>query len=145
MRSRHFLAAGLAARGKSDVNANLLIASLDDKESIVRRRACQAVAACIEPEHYSIVAVTDKLAGLMIDDENDLVRKEAIRALAAVGAPADIPRLEKALTHELNQTNRAEIDKAILDALLRASERDRRRTTRRTRPRRAPCRSAGWR
>lgn len=105
--------AGLAARGKSDVNVDILIARLDDKESIVRRRACQAVAACVEPEHFSIAALADKLGRLMVDDENDLVRKEAIRALAAVGAPADIPRLEKALTHELNQANRAEIEKAI--------------------------------
>ncbi|HKQ49128.1 MAG TPA: HEAT repeat domain-containing protein [Phycisphaerae bacterium] len=105
--------AGLAARGKSDVNVELLIARLDDKESIVRRRACQAVAVCVEPEHYSIVAVAEKLGRLMVDDENDLVRKEAIRALAVVGAPADIPRLEKALTHELNQSNRAEIERAI--------------------------------
>jgi HEAT repeat protein len=112
--------AGLAARGKPDINVDLLIARLDDKESIVRRRACQAVAACVEPEHYSIVAVTEKLGHLLVDDENDLVRKEATRALAIVGAPADIPRLEKALTHELNQSNRAEIEKAI-DALRKKS------------------------
>ncbi len=112
--------AGLAARGKPDVNVDLLIARLDDDESAVRRRACQAVAACIEPEHFSIAKLVEKLDRLMIDDESDLVRKEAIRALAAVGAPADIAKLEKALTHELNHGNRDEIDKAI--AALRNKE-----------------------
>lgn len=105
--------AGLAARGRPDVNVDLLISRLDDDEPGVRRRACQAVAACIEPEHFSIVKLVEKLDHLMVHDDSDLVRKEAIRALAIVGAPADIPKLEKALTHELNHANRDEIEKAI--------------------------------
>jgi HEAT repeat protein len=105
--------AGLAARGRPDVSADLLIARLDDSEAAVRRRACQAIAVCVQPEHYSIVKLVEKLDRLMVDDESDAVRKEAIRALAAVGAPADIPKLEKALTHELNHGNREEIEKAM--------------------------------
>lgn len=105
--------AGCVARGRSDINADLLMARLDDDEAGVRRRACQAVAVCVPPEHFSIVKIVEKLDHLMVHDDNDLVRKEAIRALAAVGAPADIPRLEKALSHELIHDNRAEIEKAI--------------------------------
>ncbi len=105
--------AGCVARGRSDIHADLLIARLDDDEAGVRRRACQAVAACVPPEHFSIVKIVEKLDHLMVYDDSDLVRKEAIRALAVVGAPADIPRLEKALTHEMNHDNRDEIEKAI--------------------------------
>jgi hypothetical protein len=36
-----------------------------------------------------------------------------VRAIAAIGAPADIPLFEKALTHELNQDIRREIEAGI--------------------------------
>jgi len=86
---------------------------LDDKKASVRARACQAVAACVPREHFSIVRLADKLADLMVFDKKRAVRRQAIRALGAICAPADVPRLEDALTHELDKTNRAEIERAI--------------------------------
>jgi hypothetical protein len=105
--------AALTARRSPDTSVDLLIIMLDDEKANVRRRACQAVAACVSPEHYSTVKAVEKLTRLMIHDERDAVRLEAVRALAAIGAPADVPKLEKALTHELNTTIREEIHKAI--------------------------------
>ncbi len=105
--------AGLAARGDPRTNVEMLILRLDDKKSSVRARACRAVAACVAREHFSIARLADKVSHLMVFDKKSRVRLEAIRALAAIGAPADIPRLEDALTHEVNKTNRAAIEIAI--------------------------------
>lgn len=104
---------GLAARRDPRTNVELLIQRLDDKKASVRARACQAVAACVPREHFSIARLADKLADLMVFDKKRAVRRQAIRALGAIGAPADVPRLEDALTHELDKTNRAEIERAI--------------------------------
>lgn len=112
-RVRAMALAGLAARGSSQVSVEMLIARLSDKKAIVRARACQAISSCVPREHFSIAKVAEKLVNLMIHDEKTGVRREAIRALAAVGAPADISKLEKALNHELDQTNRKEIKQAI--------------------------------
>lgn len=105
--------AGLAARGDRETSAELVIIMLDDEKTSVRRRACQAVAACVSPEHYSVVKAVERLNRLMIYDEDRGVRLEAVRALAAIGAPTDIPKLEKSLTHELDREIREEIHKAI--------------------------------
>jgi len=113
--------AGFAARHSPNTNVGLLIAALDDEKSGVRRRACQAVAACMPREHYSIVAAVEKINDLMIHDKNHTVRLAAVRALAALGTPVDVPKLEKALTHELNPEIREEIHKAI-ERLRAASE-----------------------
>ncbi|MCG8406299.1 MAG: HEAT repeat domain-containing protein [Phycisphaerales bacterium] len=105
--------AGLAARGSPQTSVEMLLGRLDDKKAKVRARACQAIAACVPREHFSVAKVVEKVTHLMIHDKKVSVRREAIRALAAVGAPADIPKLEKALNHELEIPNREEIKKAI--------------------------------
>jgi len=112
-RLRAMALAGLAARGHPQTNVELLLALLDDDKPAVRRRACQAVAACVPREHFSVAALIEKLSRLMIHDKSDGVRLEAIRAITAIGAPADVPRFEKALKHELNIENRAEIQQGI--------------------------------
>jgi HEAT repeat protein len=105
--------AGLAARGSPDVSSELLLALCDDEKPIVRRRACEVVAACMTPEHFSAVQLVEKINNLMVFDKSDDVRLAAVRALAVIGTPADVPKFEKALTHELNQGIRAEIEKSI--------------------------------
>ncbi len=110
---RSLALAGLAARRPENIKPKTLLALLDDTDAAVRRRACQAIAACIPPEHFSIVEVVEKIDHVMIHDDKDIVRREAIRTLAVIGAPADVPKLEQALKHELNQGIRAEIDLAI--------------------------------
>lgn len=104
---------GLAARQDPSTNVELLVSLLDDSKSSVRLRACRAIAVCVPREHFSIAKATEKLAALMIRDQSTGVRREAIRALAAIGATTDVPKLEKALTHELDQSNRREIERAI--------------------------------
>lgn len=110
---RSMALAGLAARRDENVSVEALLKLMGDSEAVVRRRACQAAAACIPPEHYSIVAVVEKTAHLMIHDETDMVRREAVRTMAAIGAPADVESLKQALRHELNHGIRQEIEKAI--------------------------------
>jgi hypothetical protein len=105
--------AGLAVRRHPGASVELLILMLDDEVPAIRRRACQAVAACLSPEHYSVVGAIEKLDRLMIHDQSSGVRREAVRALAAVGGPAEIAKLEKALTHELDVEIREEIHAAI--------------------------------
>jgi len=104
---------GAPGGGGAVVDMERLIAALDDKESAVRLRACQAITACVPPDHYSIVSVVEKIDHLMVFDDSAGVRLEAVRALAAIGAPADVARLEKALTHELDPVNREAIHGAI--------------------------------
>lgn len=110
---RSMALAGLALRGDPRTRVEMLMAVLDDKKPQVRRRACEAIAACVPREHFSVAAIIEKLNRLMIHDRNDAVRLEAIRAITALGAPADVPLLEKALTHELNTENRDELDRCI--------------------------------
>ncbi|MFH1417229.1 MAG: HEAT repeat domain-containing protein [Planctomycetota bacterium] len=105
--------AGLAARGSPDTDVELLLGLLDDEQKAVRRRACEAVAACVQPEHFSVVKLVEKLDHLMIYDKSDSVRLAAIRAIAAIGVPADIAKLRAALDHELNRDNRKAIEQAI--------------------------------
>ncbi len=111
--------AGLTARASPETSVETLLGALEDKKASVRARACQAVATCVPREHYSIARAVEKLAEIMIDDEEAGVRQEAIRALRAIGGPPDIARLEKALRHEVDKKNRAEIEAAIkrLEAL----------------------------
>ena len=104
---------GLAARRSPDISAELLLSLCDDEKPAVRRRACEVIAACMTPEHFSAAQLVEKLDHLMIFDESDDVRLAAVRALTAIGSPADVPRFEKALTHELYQDIRAEIEKGI--------------------------------
>lgn len=112
-RVRAMALAGLAAGSPRDISVEGLLKALDDPEPSVRRRACQAVASCIPPEHYSIVSAVEKVSHLIIFDESTGVRREAVRALASIGAQADIPALKKALSHELNQGIRQELERAI--------------------------------
>lgn len=105
--------AGLAARRHPGTSAELLIDALADEKSAVRRRACQAIAACLAPNHYSVVRAVDALDRLMIHDKSTGVRLEAVLALATLGAPVDVPKLEKALTHEVDREIREELHKAI--------------------------------
>lgn len=110
---RSMALAGLAARRAEGIKPAALLKLLEDPEAAVRRRACQAIAACIPPEHFSIVDVVEKIDRVMIHDDKEIVRREAVRTLAVIGAPADIPKLEQALRHELNHAIRKEIDAAI--------------------------------
>jgi HEAT repeat protein len=104
--------AGLAsAAGK--VGADALLTSIGDSDATVRRRACEAVASCISPEDLAVARLIEKLDRLMVHDKNAGVRLSAVRAIAAIGAPADISLLEKALFHELNQDIRREIEAGI--------------------------------
>ena len=112
-RVRSMALAGLAARGSPDVSSEMLLALCDDEKAIVRRRACEVIAACMTPEHFSAVQLVEKIDHLMVFDKSDNVRLAAVRALAAIGTPADLPKFEKALTHELNQEIRTEIEKSI--------------------------------
>jgi hypothetical protein len=105
--------AGFAARASPETSPQLLLRLLDDEQAVVRRRACEAVAACVPREHYSVGRLVEKIDHLMIFDKSDAVRLAAVRAIAAIGAPADVPKFEKALTHELNPRIREEIHKAI--------------------------------
>ena len=105
--------AGIAARRDPKTSVEMLMLLLDDKKGGVRAQACRAVAACVPREHFSVAKVVERITQLMIHDKKHTVRLEAIHALAAIGAPADIPRLEKALTHELDKTNRRAIEAAI--------------------------------
>ncbi len=105
--------AGLAARASPDTSAELLVILLDDRAAAVRARACQAVAACLAPEHALVAKAAEKLHGLLVHDEAAAVRREAVRAIAAIGGPADLPLLEKALTYELNHEIREDLDRAI--------------------------------
>lgn len=112
-RVRAMALAGLAAAGPAGISTEALLKALDDPEASVRRRACQAVAACVAPEHYSIVSAVEKVSHLMVFDESEGVRTEAVRALGVIGAPADVAALKKALKHELSQNIRREIERAI--------------------------------
>lgn len=112
-RVRGMALAGLAARRTAPADAEALLAALGDREPTVRSRACQAVAACIPPEHARIVAFVDKLHELARDDENRGVKMAAARALGEVGAPVDAPRLEKTLGYEADMGVRKAIQEAI--------------------------------
>lgn len=105
--------AGLAARADAKTSVELLIITLDDEKANVRARACEAVAACVSREHYSVDKIAARLGELLIDDETAGVRYEAVQALAAVGGQSDIPKLEKALSRELDKEIRREIQRAI--------------------------------
>lgn len=104
---------GLAARRHQNVSADVLIGALSDKKASVRRRACQAVAACLPRDHFSIVEVVATLHRLLTGDKNNAVRREAARAVAVLGAPVDLPKLERALAQEADADVRREIEKAI--------------------------------
>jgi len=105
--------AGLAARGSPETSTELLLTLLDDQDALVRQWACEAVGACVPADHFAVAALVPKLDHLMIFDKSDEVRLAAVRAIAAIGGPADAPRFEKALTHELNSVIREEIRKAL--------------------------------
>lgn len=104
---------GIAARGDPGTNTEMLMLRLTDGHPMVRARACRAVAACVPREHYSIGQIAKQLNQLLADDESSTVRRDAIRAIGAVGAPADIARLEAAREKESSARNRKEIDLAI--------------------------------
>jgi hypothetical protein len=104
---------GLAAAANPGVNAELLLGLLDDPEVGVRRRALQAIGACVARENFAVAKLVEKIDRLMVYDKNDGVRSDAVAALAAIGAAADAPRLEEALKHELNTEIREQIHRGI--------------------------------
>jgi len=110
---RSMALAGIAARRDPDTSVELLVLVLDDPASNVRSRACEAVAACVSREHYSVDKIAKRLGTFMIEDESRRVRLEAVRALAAIGGSADVAKLEKALSRELDADIRKEVEKAI--------------------------------
>lgn len=105
--------AGVAARRDSETSIELLLLVLDDKKANVRARACEAVAACVPREHYSVEKIAERLCVLMLDDKSRSVRLEAVRALAAIGGGADVERLERLLSRELDGEIRKEAEVAI--------------------------------
>jgi hypothetical protein len=105
--------AGLAARRSPETSTELLSTLLDDPHVEVRQRACEAVAACVPPDHFAVAGLVSKLDHLMIFDDSAAVRLAAVRAIAAIGGPADAPRFDKALTHELDRGIREEIRRAL--------------------------------
>ncbi len=105
--------AGLAARGHPDTSAELLVIMLEDRAPAVRAKACQAVSACLSPEHLLAGKAAERLHHLLVHDESPAVRREAVRAVGSIGGSADIPLLEKALTYELNHEIREDLDRAI--------------------------------
>lgn len=104
---------GLAAAGNIRINARLLLDSLEDSEPGVRRRSLQAIAACVQRENVLVATLVEKIDRLMVYDKHDGVRSDAVAALVALGAPADVPRLEEALKHELNTGIREQIHNGI--------------------------------
>lgn len=112
-RVRGLALTGIAARRDTNTSAEMLLLRLGDEHFKVRARACRAVAACIPREHLSIAPIAERLIELMQNDAKASVRREAIRALGAVGAPADISRLEAALETERDLANQTAIRRAI--------------------------------
>jgi len=104
---------GLGAAGNQRANAELLLDALEDAEPGVRRRALQAVATCVPRENVLVARLVGRIDRLMVYDKHDGVRSDAVAALVAIGAPADIPRLEEALKHELNTGIREQIHAGI--------------------------------
>jgi len=112
-RVRTMALTGLGAAGNTRANAELLLDALDDADVGVRRRALQAVAACVPREHVLVARLVERIDRLMVHDKLDGVRSDAVSALVAIGAPADVPRLEQALKHELNTAVREQIHNGI--------------------------------
>lgn len=105
--------AGIAARRDKETSVELLLLVLDDQKANVRSRACDAVAACVSREHYSVEKIAARLGTMLIDDESRAVRLGAVRALAAIGGAQDVAKLEKGLTRELDDEIRREMKRAI--------------------------------
>lgn len=112
-RVRTLAISAIAASGRSGVRADLLLKLLEDKTAGVRARAADAVTACIRRDDLSIQSLVEALDKVMVHDDALAVRRSAIRAIEAIGGPGDIPRLEQALSHELDRDNRAAIQRAI--------------------------------
>ena len=105
--------AALAARRHPETSPELPVVMLDDPEAQVRVRACEAVAACLSPEHYAVAKAVEKLDRLILEDEQPAVRIAAVRALAAIGSAADVAKLEEASAREKNEEVRRELAKAL--------------------------------
>jgi hypothetical protein len=67
----------------------------------------------VERENLLVAKLVEKIDRLMVHDKNDGVRGDAVAALVAIGAPADVARLEQALKHELNTGIREQIHSGI--------------------------------
>ena len=104
---------GLAARRSPMTDPQILLAVLRDEDNLVRRRACDAVAACIPREHSQIVAFVQAVTRLVKSDETAIVRRVAARAMAAIGSRADIDVLQRALESESDDAVRKELRRAI--------------------------------
>lgn len=105
--------AGLAARRSQLTDPEILLAALNDKDDLVRRRACEAVAACIPREHAQIVALVQTVTRLVTSDETAIVRRAAARTLAAIGSRADIAVLQRASDTENDAGVQKELRRAI--------------------------------
>jgi hypothetical protein len=105
--------AALAARRDPETSQELPVVMLDDPEAQVRIRACEAVAACLSPEHFSVAKAAEKLDKLMREDGEAAVRIAAVRALAAIGSVADVPKIEEASAKESDEQVRKEMEKAL--------------------------------
>lgn len=105
--------AGIAARRSPLTNPQILLTALHDDDGLVRRRACEAVAACIPREHAEIVSFVKVVTRIATTDPTPVVRKAAVRALAVIGSRADIAALEDAMEAERDEDVRKEINRAI--------------------------------
>ncbi|MBX3396800.1 MAG: HEAT repeat domain-containing protein [Phycisphaerae bacterium] len=105
--------AGMAARRDPETSVELLLLVLDDRKANVRARACEAVAACVPREHYSVEKISERLGVLMLEDDSRAVRLEAVRALSAIGGAVDVERLERVLSRETDSEIRKEAEVAV--------------------------------
>lgn len=104
---------GLLLRGGNDIDPKTLLAGMADKSAGVRQRSCETIAACIARENVAVDSLIQKLDKLMVHDEKDVVRLAAIRAIVAIGGPPDVSKLQTALMHEMNKSNRAALERGI--------------------------------
>jgi len=119
-RVRAWAAAGLAARGDAETDADLLRKLLADDDAEVRARACQAAAACLPPGE-PVVGRTRALVLGLLEDSGRLVRLEAARALERAGTPADVATLERAAAVESEANVRSAMKEAV-EAIRRRSK-----------------------
>ena len=104
---------GLAARKSTETDAKRLAALLADPDKSIRRLACDTIAACIAREDPAVAGLIETLGKLLQHDKAAGVRQAAAGCIAALGAPADVPLLEKALRSEAETPVREEIQRAI--------------------------------
>jgi len=90
-------AGGDRSEGQRFDNTKLLVELTDDKELGVRRRACQAIAACMQREDAAVAKTVEKLDHLMVFDRSGRRAAGSDPGDRGHRCAADVPRLEKAL------------------------------------------------